>query len=300
VSGNALVAAKRSEYDIGFTEPYFLGRELSATADVFHTTQSATDNLVFDSQSTGGYVGFGYHLTENLTHTIKYTLRQDTISNVQDGASRFIVEQVGTRIASVVTNQFDYDRLDSRIDPTDGYFLRGAFDVAGAGGDVHYIRFTGSARKYYQLAPEYVLLARIDGGYVHGLGEGVRIEDRFFLGGDNFRGFRIGAVGPHDSTTLDDLGANVYYVGTLEMGFPLGLPKELGLTGRVFTDMGSSFDVDEPGPGISDSGSLRVSAGVGASWRSPFGPIRLDLGYPVVKEKLDRTEIIRISFGTNF
>jgi outer membrane protein insertion porin family len=300
VQGNALIAAKRSEYDVGFTEPYFLGRELSATADVFHTTQTATQNLVFDSQSTGGYVGLGYRLTDNLTHGIKYTLRQDTISNVQPGASRFIVEQVGSRLASVVTNQLDYDRLDSRVDPTEGYYLRGAVDVAGAGGDVHYVRFTGSARKYYSFGPEYVLLARIDGGYVKGLGEGVRIEDRFFLGGDNFRGFRVGAVGPHDSVTLDDLGANTYYVGTLEQSFPLGLPKELGISGRVFTDMGSSFNVDEPGPGISDSGSLRVSAGVGMSWHSPFGPIRLDLGYPVVREKLDRTEIIRISFGTNF
>jgi outer membrane protein insertion porin family len=302
VQANALIAAKRSEYDVGFTEPYFLNRELAATVDVFHTTQQAAQNLVFDSQSTGGYVGLGYHLTDNLTHGVRYTLRRDTISNVQPGASRFILEQVGSRLASIVTNQLDYDRLDSRIDPTDGYYLRGAVDLAGAGGDVHFARVTGSARKYFPIAPEYVLLTRIDGGYIKGLGEGVRIEDRFFLGGDNFRGFRIGAVGPHDVVTLDDLGANTYYVGTVEMSFPVGLPKELGVSGRVFTDFGSSFGVDEPSAAgqITDSGSLRISTGVGFSWHSPFGPIRLDLGYPVVKEKLDRTEIIRVSFGTNF
>ena len=88
MQGNALIAAKRSEYDVGFTEPYFLGRELSATVDVFHTRQNASQNLVFDSVSTGGYFGFGYRLTDNLSHGIRYTLRRDTISNVQPGASR--------------------------------------------------------------------------------------------------------------------------------------------------------------------------------------------------------------------
>ena len=144
------------------------------------------------------------------------------------------------------------------------------------------------ARRIVSLTTQYVI------------GEGVRIEDRFFLGGDNFRGFRIGAVGPHDAVTLDDLGANTYYVGTVELTFPVGLPKELGVTGRIFSDFGSSFTVDEPGGGISDSGSLRISTGVGFSWHSPFGPIRLDLGYPVRKEKLDRKEVVRVSFGTNF
>jgi outer membrane protein insertion porin family len=86
----------------------------------------------------------------------------------------------------------------------------------------------------------------------------------------------------------------------VQLGFPLGLPQELGITGRVFTDFGSLFGVVETGPNVADSKSIRVSSGVGVSWASPLGPIRLDLGMPLVREKFDKKELFRISFGTRF
>jgi len=141
----------------------------------------------------------------------------------------------------------------------------------------------------------------LTGGHIMGLaGDDVRLNSRFFLGGDNFRGFRLGGVGPRDKLTADSLGANVFGVGTLELKFPLGLPQELGIAGRTFTDFGLATSVDEQGAGIFDSKSLRVSVGVGISWRSPFGPIRVDLAAPVRKESLDETEVFRFSFGTRF
>ena len=87
----------------------------------------------------------------------------------------------------------------------------------------------------------------------------------------------------------------------MQLGFPLGLPQELGITGRVFTDFGSLFAGVETGAGVEGgAASLRVSSGVGVSWASPLGPIRLDLGKPLVKEKFDKKELFRISFGTRF
>jgi outer membrane protein insertion porin family len=81
---------------------------------------------------------------------------------------------------------------------------------------------------------------------------------------------------------------------------PLGLPQELGVAGRVFTDFGTLFNIDQSGPGIVDKRSLRASVGTGVSWRSPFGPIRVDFAVPVVKEDFDETELFRVSFGTRF
>src|SRR5206468_882083 len=83
----------------------------------------------------------------------------------------------------------------------------------------------------------------------------------------------------------DTRDGRAYYTGTAQLGFPLGLPQELGITGRVFTDVGSLFAGVETGAGVEAAASLRVSSGVGVSWASPLGPVRLDVGKPLVKEK---------------
>ena len=87
--------------------------------------------------------------------------------------------------------------------------------------------------------------------------------------------------------------------GTIETTFPLGL-DELGFKGSIFSDFGVLKDIDQVGAGIQDEDSLRASVGVGLSWRSPFGPIRVDLGFPVAKEDFDEEETFRFNFGTQF
>ena len=84
------------------------------------------------------------------------------------------------------------------------------------------------------------------------------------------------------------------------MSFPVGFPKELGIKGHTFNDIGSLFDIDELGSDILDESSLRASAGVGLSWRSPFGPIRIDFAVPYLKEDYDEEEQFRFDFGTRF
>jgi outer membrane protein insertion porin family len=139
------------------------------------------------------------------------------------------------------------------------------------------------------------------GGYIFGYGgENVRLFDRFFLGGQTLRGFKFAGVGPRDITTDDALGGNLLFTTTAEQRFPLGLPEELRMFGRVFVDAGTLTDLDVNGPEIADSGSIRASAGVGLSWLSPLGPIAIDLSQAFLKEDEDETEFFRLSFGTRF
>jgi outer membrane protein insertion porin family len=60
------------------------------------------------------------------------------------------------------------------------------------------------------------------------------------------------------------------------------------------------FGNDEKGSTIADSHLMRVSAGVGVSWKSPLGPIRLDLAAPIKREPFDKRQFFRVSFGTRF
>jgi outer membrane protein insertion porin family len=296
---SATLATKQQNYDISFTEPYFLDKELSAGVDLFHTKSKSISE--FESIATGGGVRIGYKLTEYLGHLVRYTLREDEITDVKSDASIFIRNEIGTKLGSVVGHELTYDRRNSAIEPTGGFIVKLSNDVAGLGGDVSYLKSKLSGGFYYAIAEQWVINTRAEVGYVFGLGDDdVRIADRFFLGGDKLRGFATGGVGPRDVSTDDALGGKELASGTVELSFPLGLPKELGVLGFAFTDFGTLTGLDFSDPRIADTGSIRVSTGVGLGWRSPFGPIRIDFAVPLVDEDFDDTELVRFNFGTRF
>ncbi|MBX6367510.1 MAG: outer membrane protein assembly factor BamA [Rhodospirillales bacterium] len=296
-----LISGRTQQLDLSFTEPYFLDRNVAAGFDLFRIERDNQDRSSFDQFSVGGAIRFGFQMTENLRETVRYTLRTDEITNVDSDASRFIRDQEGTRTTSAIGHTLFYDRRDNRIDPTEGYFASLSNDLAGLGGDARYIRTRVSSGYYYPVkAPDWVLSVTGEVGHIQGLGKDVAIQDRFFIGGDTLRGFETGGIGPRDIETGDALGGNTFAVGTVSLQFPLGLPQELGVAGRVFTDFGTLFNIDQSGSEIVDKSSLRASIGTGVSWKSPFGPIRVDFAVPVVKESFDEKELFRVSFGTRF
>ncbi len=297
------VSQKSTEFDVGFTEPYFLDRDLSAGIDLFRVTRDNRNQSSYDLKAIGAGLRLGYSLTENLRHTTRYVLRRDEITNIDADASRYIKDQEGTNVTSLVGYTLFYDRLDSRQDPTDGFYLSFSQDFAGLGGDVQYLKNKIGGGHYWPIPlwDKWVFGLTGEAGFMNGLGERVRINDRFFLGGDNFKGFAAAGVGPRDSATRDALGGRRFYVSTAELTFPLGFPDELGVSGKAFTTIGSAWDANEDGqPNVVDSKSPRASIGVGAAWKSPFGPIRVDLAKAIVKQEVDQTQVFHFSFGTRF
>lgn len=294
------VATERQEIDFGFTEPYFMDREVAAGFDLFKTRQDYRTQSSFDRESTGLVLRTSYPWSENVRHALRYSIRTDDITNIQPFASRFIRDQEGETTTSLVGHDIVLDKRDNKFDPTEGYYFRISQDVAGLGGDVSFFRTEGNASYYHEFAEQWVFRLAGSGGFIKGLGEDVRIKDRFFVGGSNFRGFDRGGIGPRDRTTDDSLGGNLYYVTTVEQGFPIGLPEDLGIASSVFIDMGNLWEVDDTGPEVLDADMLRLSAGIGFFWRSPFGPIRLDFAYPIKKDNKDDIENVNFSFGTRF
>lgn len=297
---HAMLAAERQQFDLGFTEPYFLNRELAAGFDLFKTTQDFREESSFDRESTGGKLRMGYTISENLRHDLYYSFAETTITDVDPLASRFIRDQEGTNVTSLVGQSLTYDSRNNRFDPTGGYLIGLDLDVAGLGGDSKFVRPEIRSSYYYNFAPDWTLMVAGIGGFMVPLADEILIQDRFFVGNRNMRGFDDAGIGPRDLATGDALGGNVYYVATIEQSFPLGLPEELGFRGAVFSDIGTLYDVDDVGPTVADESSLRAAVGVGVSWRSPFGPVRLDLSQAVMKESYDIEELFRFSFGTRF
>jgi outer membrane protein insertion porin family len=293
------IAQLRQQADISFTEPYFLGRNLSAGADAFSIRRDLLDQSSFRLNTTGASLRTGYRLTESLRQSLRYTARVDDIIAGSD-TSRFIRDQEGAKVISLVGQELSYDKRDNRFDPSDGYIITLGTDFAGLAGDISFARAVLKGNVYFPLGDQVVLGLGGRTGYIVGLGQDTRINDRFLVGGEDFRGFELGGVGARDAITNDALGGTYYTVTTTELGFPLGLPKEFNIRGRVFTDIGTVGGFEFSGPEVRDANSIRASVGFGVTYVSPFGPLRLDIAQPVIKEDFDKVDRFLFSFGTRF
>lgn len=295
------ISKKRHQIDLGFTEPYFLDRPLRAGFDVFNLASKKYFNSSFEHQQTGGRLRIGYDLVEYLTQSWFYELRTDRVTNVRANASKFIREQEGNSTTSLVSHGLSYDRRDSPINATSGYYVGMSNQVAGLGGNVRYLKNDFYGGYLHSIIEDWVLGLKANTGIMTGLGKDVRIVDRYNLGGDGWmRGFKESGVDPRDKKTLDPLGGTKYYLATAELEFPIGLPREFGVKGNVFTDVGSVWDAEESKSEVLETSSPRVSIGAGISWRSPIGPIHVDFARSVHKESQDRGRTVHFGFGTRF
>jgi outer membrane protein insertion porin family len=302
---NTLIAQRRQQLDFAVTDPAFLDRNLSAGFDLFYITRNLREIASYSERRAGLVLRAGYEFNERVRQSWSYSLVQREVFEIQPEASRFIREQEGSTLLSQIGQTISYDARDSRIDPRSGYIIRLGTDFAGLGGDVSYVRLRADAAVYFPLervfgSPDWVLAVTAGGGYLRPVGDDERIIDRFFLGGDNLRGFALAGAGPRDTATNDPLGGRVIWTQTTELRFPLPLPSEIGLLGRAFIDVGSLSDTPVRGPGVVDDASPRVGAGIGVSWRTPVGLINIDLAQAVVKQTYDETQVLRFGFGTRF
>jgi len=294
------ISARTQEIDLSFTEPYFLDLDLAAGVDLFRRETDFQSEGSFDQTTTGGTLRASYPLTERLRHGLRTTIRMDEINGVSDDASVFIQEEEGSSLTALIGHTLTYDVLDTQFLPSDGYLIRFDQSVADFGADTQYLRNELLLSYYYPFFPDWVINLAARGGHIHGLGEEVRLFDRFFLGGSTLRGFKFAGVGPRDTSTGDALGGNLLYTGSAELRFPLGLPEELRIFGRTFVDAGTLYDSDASGPTVEDSDEIRMAAGIGLSWLSPLGPVSIDWAEPFIKNTEDETENFRINFGTRF
>ena len=299
LSLDAGVSQRSQDYNLSFTEPYFMGRRLRAGFDLFRTDEDYQDESSYDSSTTGGRLRMGWNYTDDLSQQVRYTLRNDEISNVGHRASKYIKDEEGTYLDSSIGQTIVYDKRDSYISPKDGYYLSFGNDVAGAGGDEKYLKFDAKAYRYYTLADYYTFKFFANAGYITGYGgKDIRLSNRYYLGGMTLRGFDVAGIGARDKSTKDALGGNwMVYTGG-EVAFPIGL-DEVGIKGRTFVDMGMLGKPDNMNSADVDySSSPRVAAGFGFQWLSPMGQIDIDFGFPIVKEKYDETQVFRLNFGT--
>jgi outer membrane protein insertion porin family len=290
--------------DLSFTEPYFLDRPMAAGVDIFRTSNDRQAIASYSDASIGFSLRAGWAYTEHTKQNVRYTLRQTDIFNVQPFASPIVQANAGSSSVNEFAETIAWDTRDTRINTTKGLLLRNTVALSTPPGTAQYFRTTADG-VYYQTIYEDVV-ASIGGsvGLVLPYNNSfLPLNNLFFIGGDTLRGFRVGGIGPRDSNTADSLGGTYFYTATTELSFPIGLPKEIGILGKAFVDVGSLWGLGGAAvnsPNVLTSTTMRVSTGIGVQWISPFGPIRIDYAFPLVYDPWDRLENFRFSFGTRF
>ena len=295
------LSTRRSSIDLSYTDPYFLDSDVAAGIDIFNIRRNNKTYSGYKHNIIGFKLRSGYEIFDDFRHISSYTLKRDKIHDIDDSTSIFIKEQKGKRVNSIIGQAFQYDKLNDRLNPTDGYRIRLDLDYYGLIGDSEHFSTEFKVANFLRLTDSGGVFwgSFIEAGYIASIKE-VKINDRFFLNGDRLRGFKNLGIGPRDITTSDALGGEIYYVARNELHFPLGLPDELGVTGLAFADIGTVYNTGSSGSSIRDETSLRASAGIGLTWISPFGPVKFFLSNPFLKENYDKKEIFRFSFGTTY
>jgi outer membrane protein insertion porin family len=317
-SVNGVLAQKRSSVSASITDPYFLDRNLVAGADIFLIQTQYLGTEPYDERRAGFTLRLGYEFNENLRQVWSYSLVDRDVFNIDPYASFFIKDEAGTTLLSQISQVITLDHRDSRINPHTGYILEWGTDFAGVGGDVNFIRNNVNGAYYVPLDrftgnSDWGIKLAAGAGYLWNEGKQERIIDRFFLGGDNLRGFETGGAGPHDSASGDPLGGRFIWTATTELKFPLPVSSDLGLSGRAFVDVGALTEANFVNnscpantaangqcPKINASAAPRLGAGVGVSWQTSFGLINIDLAPIVIKQPQDQTQLFRFGFGTRF
>jgi len=274
---------ERSDFVIAFTEPWFLGYQLSFGVEGFYREASFL-STVYNQRNYGVAFQFRKPLTRFLAARAEYRLEGIEIYDVDtSSAGTVIQDSAGTYTRSAVLGALTWDSRDSLFLTRRGELVEISGLVAGGGlgGDVQVYGINIEAAKYWPLIWDMIFLMKGQLAVVDtwGGGEDVPIFEALYLGGaNNMRGFDFREVGPKDQFGNPIGGNSLAYI-TAEITFPI-ISR---VRGAFFTDWGyvnaTSWDWD--------SSNVNADFGFGIRLDLPIGPIRLDYGIPFLTDEFN-------------
>ena len=328
INGNFSIGSKVQNFSVNYNEPYLNDTKVALGVQAFNTERDYTDSG-YSQRQTGMAVTTGYPLTgfsfpyfgkprsdssigsdelntdpprtmwDYMRSSLTYALTWENIFNVTSTAPPEIQSEQGKSLTSSITPAFTYDSRDHFFNPTEGTKSAVGVELAGLGGDNRFIKSDLSAHWYYPLLKDpnwggsYVLslggTLGMGVGYSNGASgqNALPLFTRYFAGGINsVRGFADRSLGPKQGN--DVVGGDKLAVLNTEILFPIA--EQFGLRGVAFFDVGQAFN-------DFSNADFRRSVGFGARWMSPFGPLRVELGFPLNKQPGDNTSVLGFAVG---
>lgn len=299
-------------YSLSYTDPYFTPDGISRGFDVYRrdvdTDTSQTNQLgSYKSSSYGLGVRFGLPLTERDFLSAGLTADITDIelnSNSPIQYRNFCSNNSGCGSNSVqLSAGWTFDSRDNILFPSRGVLQRLSGEIAVPGLDLQYYKINYQHAWYKDLTNSFTLMLNGELGYADTYGgKEYPFFKNYFLGGVNsLRGFQNGALGPRDvdPTTGQEfsVGGTKRVLGNVELFMPVPLIKDTKqFRLSAFIDGGAVYGASQS----IDSEALRYSAGVGVTWVSPFGPLKLILAQPLNEKEGDDTQVLQFQLGQQF
>lgn len=291
---NLRYGIQTSSFNTSWTEPWFLGQKLAFTVNLFYQNLFYLSNR-FDQVNVGASLGLRKPVGKSAYFEGVYTLQQveiDVDTGRNDDATMLLREEDGDYIQSKFDFNFVHDTRDSVFVTRKGHKFEAGLMVSGLGGDVETYGANIGGQQFFHLPGDTILSFEGMARWVDtwGSNDQVPIFDRLFLGGAyNLRGYDYRDAGPKDSRG-EPIGGNMSLFGSVEYSFPI-IEKVRGAifwdVGMIETDLdaeaGTTGGIRNGGPIIGD-GEVYSNVGIGVRMFLPVGPIRVDLGIPLVKD----------------
>ena len=269
---------ERKDFLLTITEPYFLDRRLALSGQAFYTEANYL-SADYDQRNYGLLFELRKPINAYMYGTLGYTLQNVEIFNVANSSPEFILSQAGTFTESKVLSSLVFDSRDNPLLSRRGQRITFSPSIAGGflGGNTQIYALDLEGYQYFHLPKDTILLLNGEIATVSQWGNGseVPLFERLFLGGsNNLRGFPFREVGPQQNG--EPIGGQSMARATLEWTFPI-IEKARG---AVFYDTGFvnssawSFGFNH----------IASDVGVGLRLDLPIGPLRLDYGYPVMRD----------------
>ena len=283
-------------------DPYFTVDGISRAIDLYYRTSRPYNSLGDQYQITnpGGAIRFGVPFSEYDTVFFGIGVEQTNIGTStgipnQYFDYRFRYGPVSTAVP--LTLGWSRDQRDSAISPTAGRYQRANVEWSVAG-DVRFLRTNLQYQQFFPIWNKITL--GLNGEVGWGAGQGGRPYPVF----KNFYGGGLGSVRVFEQNSLGVIDPTGAYVGgakkinlNAELYLPVpGTGNDKSLRIFAFADAGNVWRDGEP----ITAASLRSSAGLGLSWISPVGPLKMSWGSPLKKLPTDRIQRFQFQIGTAF
>ncbi len=271
-----------------YLAPQFKGRE-DVNLTFTGLYDFSRDIRTFDSRRLEGSVQIGQRLSRANTLQYRFAYRRVTVDEGTLNISPELVPVFAQPVrVGILSGTLIQDRRNDPIDARKGHYTSVDFGVASKAfaSQTDYLRLLARNSSYHRVVPDLVLARSFTFGVLHnlrGAGEEIPLPERFFSGGaSSHRGFPDNQAGPRDLSTGFPLGGEALLMHSLELRFPL-LGDNLG--GVLFHDMGNLYsklhevNLRQRQRDVQDFDYMVHAAGFGIRYRTPIGPIRLDLAY---------------------
>lgn len=300
-------------YSLSFTDPYFTPDGISRGFDIYRrdidtsrVSSSLTSVANYNSQSYGTGVNFGMPMSERDFINVGLTLDLTSVGLTSSSPQQYINfcgNTSGCSSNSIATTMsWTYDSRDNILFPHRGVLQKLSADIGLPGLDLQYYKTIYQHAWYKELSDDFTLMLNGQVGYANTYGgKNYPFFKNFFLGGVNsVRGFVNSSLGPratNSSGTSYALGGTKEVLGNLELFMPVPfVSKSNQFRLSTFLDSGAVYGKDDP----INSEYLRFSTGVGVTWVSPFGPLKLVLAKALNSKSYDNTQTLQFQFGQQF